>query len=134
MVRSLDNQLAKAYRRLMWQGFSLLMFGGTIWVLLSRRSTHQVNRFMLTVACLLLMCSTVVRVSWFSCMTEIDFFACPAHHNWHYKGYGRLDIVRRPYSIFIGRFSMDVRDQELCVCYTIANRGQRHGDLLFLSR
>ena len=39
------------------------MFGGTIWVLLSRRSTHQVNRKMLTVACLLLVFSTVVSVS-----------------------------------------------------------------------
>ncbi|KAI9455537.1 hypothetical protein HD554DRAFT_2030893 [Boletus coccyginus] len=39
-------------------GFSLLMFGGTIWTLLSQWSTHPVNRKMLTVACLLLLFST----------------------------------------------------------------------------
>jgi hypothetical protein len=39
-------------------GFSLLMFGGTIWTLLSQRSTHQVNHKMFTVACALLLCST----------------------------------------------------------------------------
>ncbi|KAG9308475.1 hypothetical protein JVU11DRAFT_11817 [Chiua virens] len=40
------------------QGFSLLMFGGTIWVLVTRRSTTQVNRMMLTAACALLLFST----------------------------------------------------------------------------
>lgn len=44
-------------------GFSLLMFGGTIWVLFSRRSTHRPNHKMLTVTFLLLALSTVVRVS-----------------------------------------------------------------------
>ncbi|KAI9573141.1 hypothetical protein HD554DRAFT_1146173 [Boletus coccyginus] len=39
-------------------GFSLLMFGGTIWTLLSQRSTRPVNRKMFTVACLLLLIST----------------------------------------------------------------------------
>ncbi|KAI9573109.1 hypothetical protein HD554DRAFT_1142366 [Boletus coccyginus] len=39
-------------------GFSLLMFGGTIWTLLSRRFTRQVNRKMFTIACLLLVIST----------------------------------------------------------------------------
>ncbi|KAF8553469.1 hypothetical protein OG21DRAFT_1441794 [Imleria badia] len=39
-------------------GFSLLMFGGTIWVLFSRRSTHRPNHTMLTVAFLLLVLST----------------------------------------------------------------------------
>lgn len=47
------------------QGFSLLMFGGTIWAVFSRRSTCCVNRRMLTVACLLLLISTAVRVSSF---------------------------------------------------------------------
>jgi hypothetical protein len=47
------------------KGFSLLMFGGTIWVLSSRRSAH---REMCTIACLLLVLSTVVRFlsSWIS--------------------------------------------------------------------
>ncbi|KAF8436521.1 hypothetical protein L210DRAFT_3548252 [Boletus edulis BED1] len=40
-------------------GFSLLMCGGTIWVLLSQRSTRRVNFKMLTVACMLLLFSTV---------------------------------------------------------------------------
>ncbi|KAI9573136.1 hypothetical protein HD554DRAFT_1146001 [Boletus coccyginus] len=40
-------------------GFSLLMFGGTIWTLLYQRSTRLVNRKMLAVACLLLLISTV---------------------------------------------------------------------------
>ena len=51
------------------------MFGGTIWTLLSRRSTHPVNRKMFTVACALLLCSTVVGVSsisWIGFGTEID--------------------------------------------------------------
>ena len=39
------------------------MFWGTIWVLFTRRPTHRVNRVVLTVACLLLSCNTVVRVS-----------------------------------------------------------------------
>jgi len=39
-------------------GFSLLMFGGTIWTLLYQRSTHPMNSKMLTVACLLLVMST----------------------------------------------------------------------------
>jgi len=39
-------------------GFSLLMFAGTIWVLWFRKSTRQVNRIMLTVACTLLFFST----------------------------------------------------------------------------
>ncbi|KAI9573138.1 CHAT domain-containing protein [Boletus coccyginus] len=39
-------------------GFSLLMFGGTIWTLLSQRSTRQVNRKMFAVAFLLLLTST----------------------------------------------------------------------------
>jgi len=39
-------------------GFSLLMFGGTIWTLLSQRSTYGVNRKMFTVACALLLIST----------------------------------------------------------------------------
>ncbi|KAF8129476.1 hypothetical protein EV363DRAFT_1584542 [Boletus edulis] len=38
-------------------GFSLLMFGATIWTLLS--STRKLNRKMITVACALLLCSTV---------------------------------------------------------------------------
>ena len=46
----------------MGKGFSLLMFGGTIWQLVARRSTQKVNRKMLTAACLLLLCSTVVRI------------------------------------------------------------------------
>lgn len=54
------------------QGFSLLMFGGTIHVLWSRQSTHRVNRSMLTVACLLLLISTVVRVSLGKYGIEID--------------------------------------------------------------
>ncbi|KAI9573757.1 hypothetical protein HD554DRAFT_548895 [Boletus coccyginus] len=44
-------------------GFSLLMFGGTIWTLLSQRSTRQVNRKMVTVACLLLLISTAHLVT-----------------------------------------------------------------------
>ncbi|KAF8550419.1 hypothetical protein OG21DRAFT_1419724 [Imleria badia] len=40
-------------------GFSLFMFGGTIWALSSQRSTLQVNRKMLAVACSLLLFSTV---------------------------------------------------------------------------
>ncbi|KAG9313792.1 hypothetical protein JVU11DRAFT_6152 [Chiua virens] len=40
-------------------GFSLLMFGGTIWVLFYQRSTREVNRKMVTVACSLLLFSTV---------------------------------------------------------------------------
>ncbi|KAF8552348.1 hypothetical protein OG21DRAFT_149628 [Imleria badia] len=40
-------------------GFSLLMFGGTIWTLFFQRSSHQVNRRMLTAACMLLLFSTV---------------------------------------------------------------------------
>jgi len=39
-------------------GFSLLMFGATIWTLSSKRSTHLVNRKMFTVACALLLVST----------------------------------------------------------------------------
>jgi hypothetical protein len=39
-------------------GFSLFMFGGTIWTLTSQRSTHRVNRKMLTAACSLLLFST----------------------------------------------------------------------------
>ncbi|KAF8548468.1 hypothetical protein OG21DRAFT_1423003 [Imleria badia] len=39
-------------------GFSLLMFGATIWTLLFQRSIHQVNRMMFLVACALLLCST----------------------------------------------------------------------------
>ncbi|KAI9573137.1 hypothetical protein HD554DRAFT_1145974 [Boletus coccyginus] len=39
-------------------GFSLLMFGGTMWTLLSQRSTRQVNRKMFVAACLLLLIST----------------------------------------------------------------------------
>ncbi|KAN0082388.1 hypothetical protein V8E55_008183 [Tylopilus felleus] len=39
-------------------GFSLLMFGATIWTLLSHRYTHQINRRMFTAACALLLCST----------------------------------------------------------------------------
>ena len=57
---------AKNTERWRGQGFSLLMFGGTIWTLLSQRSTHPVNRKMFTVALLLLLFSTAVRVSWIS--------------------------------------------------------------------
>ncbi|KIJ62334.1 hypothetical protein HYDPIDRAFT_94801 [Hydnomerulius pinastri MD-312] len=39
-------------------GFSLLMFGGTIWALSSRRTTGQINRKMFSVACSLLVFST----------------------------------------------------------------------------
>ncbi|KAI9573135.1 hypothetical protein HD554DRAFT_1145995 [Boletus coccyginus] len=39
-------------------GFSLLMFGATIWTLLSQRSIYPVNRKMFTIACLLLLFST----------------------------------------------------------------------------
>lgn len=45
------------------QGPSLVMFGGTIWMLLSQRSTRSTNRKMFTVACALLLVSTAVRVS-----------------------------------------------------------------------
>jgi len=40
-------------------GFSLLMYGATVWVLLSGWSTHRINRIMFVVACLFLWCSTV---------------------------------------------------------------------------
>ncbi|KAH0828756.1 hypothetical protein J3R83DRAFT_3180 [Lanmaoa asiatica] len=64
-------------------GFSLLMFGGTIWVLWFQQSTHQVNRRMLTVACLLLLFSTAVsvsfRFSWIKHRTEIAFFGGTQH-------------------------------------------------------
>ncbi|KAN0082383.1 hypothetical protein V8E55_008178 [Tylopilus felleus] len=39
-------------------GFSLLMFGGTMWTLLSQRSIQQLNRKMFAVACALLVVST----------------------------------------------------------------------------
>ncbi|KAI9573139.1 hypothetical protein HD554DRAFT_2035559 [Boletus coccyginus] len=54
------NREEKNTERSWEQGFSLLMFGGTIWTLLSQRSTRQVNRKMFTVACLLLLISTVI--------------------------------------------------------------------------
>lgn len=41
------------------------MFGGTIWELLFRRSSYQLNRKMLTVAFSLLFFSTVVSVSFY---------------------------------------------------------------------
>ncbi|KAI9573071.1 hypothetical protein HD554DRAFT_2013575 [Boletus coccyginus] len=44
-------------------GFSLFMFGGTIWALLSQRSTLRVNHKMLVAACSLLLFSTAVRLS-----------------------------------------------------------------------
>ncbi|KAG9308482.1 hypothetical protein JVU11DRAFT_11826 [Chiua virens] len=40
-------------------GFSLLMFGGTMWILLSQRSTERLNHKMLAVACAFLLFSTV---------------------------------------------------------------------------
>jgi len=40
-------------------GFSLFMFGGTIWALSSQRSTRRLNRKMFTAACSLLLFSTV---------------------------------------------------------------------------
>lgn len=46
-----------------YTGFSLMMFGGTIWVLLSHRSICHVNYKIIAVACLLLLFSTAVRVS-----------------------------------------------------------------------
>ena len=46
----------------MGQGFSLLMFGATIWIHVSRRHIHQVNRKILVIACLLLLFSTVVYI------------------------------------------------------------------------
>lgn len=111
------------------------MFAGTIWVLFARRSIPQVNRVMLTVACLLLLCSTAVRgsfhLSWISIRTKVDFPGWTAHHNRHNKNHGGVDIIpryipRRTYCIFIGRVPMDVRVQELCVRCTIAHRGWRH--------
>lgn len=50
------------------------MFGGTNYVLLSQRATHGVNRIMFTVACLLLLFSTMVRVACLSPWDAIDFF------------------------------------------------------------
>ena len=44
-------------------GFSLFMFGITLWVLLYRRSTKDVNRPMVVVAILLFAFSTMVRAS-----------------------------------------------------------------------
>ena len=44
------------------RGFSLLMFVGTMWMLVSQRSLGQVNRKMFAVALALLFFSTVVRV------------------------------------------------------------------------
>ena len=44
------------------QGFSLLMFGGITWIVISQQSTVRVNRKMLAAACALLFFSTVVRI------------------------------------------------------------------------
>ncbi|KAG8214984.1 hypothetical protein J3R82DRAFT_8387 [Butyriboletus roseoflavus] len=52
-------ELLSAVLEALLYGFSLLMFGGTICVLWSKRSTHRVNHRMVTVACLLLLFSTV---------------------------------------------------------------------------
>jgi hypothetical protein len=55
------NRMRKLIDSSMGQGFSLLMFGITIWVLWFRRIGHQVNYRMLTAACALLVLSTTVR-------------------------------------------------------------------------
>ncbi|KAF8436527.1 hypothetical protein L210DRAFT_982413 [Boletus edulis BED1] len=52
-------ELLSALLEALLYGFSLLMFGATIWTLVVRRSTHQVNHKMLAVACALLLSSTV---------------------------------------------------------------------------
>jgi predicted membrane metal-binding protein len=43
-------------------GFSLLMFCGTVWVLVFGRSMAKINKLMLSVAILLLLLSTTVSV------------------------------------------------------------------------
>ena len=43
-------------------GFSLLMFFGTVWVLVFGRVRAEINKVMLSVAILLLLLSTTVRV------------------------------------------------------------------------
>ena len=66
MVSPVNKELWRAREvaeRSLKQGFSLLMFGATIWTLLSHQSNEQANRKMLTVACALLVCSTAVCVS-----------------------------------------------------------------------
>ncbi|KAG9308520.1 hypothetical protein JVU11DRAFT_3070 [Chiua virens] len=52
-------ELLSTFLEAVLYGFSLLMFGGTIWALLARRSTVPVNPRMLAVACMLLFLSTV---------------------------------------------------------------------------
>ena len=48
------------------------MFGATIWTLLAQRSTQQVNYKMVTVACLLFLLSTAVRV-WMPMLSDRDY-------------------------------------------------------------
>ncbi|KAF8129481.1 hypothetical protein EV363DRAFT_1337278 [Boletus edulis] len=81
-------------------GFSLLMFGVTIWTLVCRRSADHVNRKMFTASCLLLLGSTIHFIIDIIRTMEglilyrntypggpIAYFADASHWTFVYKGY-----------------------------------------------
>jgi len=117
------NREEKDIERRSEQGFSLLMFGGTIWTLLSQRSTRPVNRKMFIVACLLLLISTVVRTSFrFRLSIGQRLISCgnTAPCNQYHKGRVWFDIVPRhlPWRsccVLFGHIAMDIQCEELRV-------------------
>lgn len=128
----------KDHHRPIRQGFSLLMYGATVWVLLSGWTAHRINRIMFMVACLFLWCSTVARIPFHlprvSMELRSDYIA--PHHR-HYKNFRGFDIIWRHipgrfYRLLIKRLAMDFCFQKLCVRYTDNSSGRRPCELIFV--
>lgn len=70
------------------------MFGGTVWTVVSQRSTDRVNRKIFAVACTLLLLSTVVRVFSFAWMVigQISY-RYTAYGDRHHKNLRWFDSV-----------------------------------------
>ena len=64
------------------QGFSLLMFCGTIWSLTFGRTRKEVNKLMVTIATLLLVLSTTVSDGSF-CFSNLEYSLSLAHYYGH---------------------------------------------------